>query len=125
MSTNNLILLAMEESPTLGLLERALYASGYAVAIARDIASLDKSLMETSPTLVVLTNQLDGKSGLKLSAGILERFPTLPIVLFASQDDPQFRFRISPLRGDRKGARASCRDQSRAPPGPQRPGRAR
>jgi len=89
MPKTDLILLAMEESPTLGLLERALHASGYAVAIAKDVATLDKSLMETSPTLVVITDQLDGKPGLNLSIGIMERFPTLPIVLFASRDDPQ------------------------------------
>lgn len=89
MPKTDLILLAMEESPTLGLLERALHASGYVIAIAKDAASLDKSLMETSPALVVITDQLSGKPGLKLAAGILERFPTLPIVLFASQDDPQ------------------------------------
>ncbi len=89
MSKTDLILLAMEESPTLGLLERALHASGYAVAIAKDVATLDKSLMETSPTLVVITDTLGGKPGLKLSIGILERFPTLPIVLFANRDDPQ------------------------------------
>jgi two-component system phosphate regulon sensor histidine kinase PhoR len=89
MSKTDLILLAIEESPTLGLLERALHASGYAIAIAKDAATLDKSLMETSPILTVITDQFDGKSGLKLSAGILERFPTLPIILFASHDDPQ------------------------------------
>jgi two-component system phosphate regulon sensor histidine kinase PhoR len=89
MSKTDLILLAMEESPTLGLLERALHASEYAVAIAKDVATLDKALMETSPTLVVITDQLDGKPGLTLATGILERFPTLPIVLFASRDDPQ------------------------------------
>lgn len=89
MSKTDLILLAMEESPTLGLLERALHASGYAVAIAKDTATLDKSLLETSPTLVVISDQLDGKPGLKLSIGILERFPTIPIVLFADKDDPQ------------------------------------
>jgi len=89
MPKTDLILLAMEESPTLGLLERALHASGYAVATAKNAAALDKSLMETSPTLVVITDELDGKPGLKLSIGILERFPTLPIVLFASADDPK------------------------------------
>src|SRR5258706_10195701 len=89
MAKTDLILLAMEESPTLELLERALHASGYGVAIAKDVATLDKSLQETSPTLVVIADKLEGKPGLKLSIGILERFPTLPIVLFASRDDPQ------------------------------------
>ncbi|MGC1377767.1 MAG: response regulator, partial [Anaerolineales bacterium] len=89
MSKIELILLAMEESPTMGLLERALRASGYTVANAKDAASLDKALDDTPPTLLLITEQLGGKSGLSLSIKILGRFPTLPIVLFASRDDPQ------------------------------------
>jgi two-component system NtrC family sensor kinase len=89
MSKNELILLAMEESPTMGLLERALHSAGYAVVNAKDTASLDKSLEETPPTLLLITEQLGGKSGLNTSIKILERFPTLPIVLFANRDDPQ------------------------------------
>lgn len=89
MAKQELILLAMEETPTLGLLDKALRASGYEIALAKDALSLDKALMETSPRLVVITDQLNGKPGLTLSIGILERFPTLPIVLFASHDDPQ------------------------------------
>lgn len=79
----------MEESPTLGLLERALHASGYEIANVKDAVSLDQALLETSPVLVLITEQLAGKSGLNLSIKILERFPTLPIIIFASHDDPQ------------------------------------
>ncbi len=89
MSKTELILLAMEESPTMGLLERALRASGYEIANAKDKASLDKALTETSPTLILITEHLSGKSGLEIAIRVLERFPTLPIVLFASHDDPQ------------------------------------
>jgi two-component system NtrC family sensor kinase len=84
----DLILLAMEESPTLGLLERALRAGGYAVAMAKDTGTLDKALMETRPTLVVITESLGGKHGLDLAASMLERFPTMPVILFATRDDP-------------------------------------
>ena len=89
MSKKELILLAMEETPMFGLLERALHAGGYAVANAKDEASLDKTLTETTPMLLLMTEKLGGKPGLNLSIKILERFPTLPIVLFADQDDPQ------------------------------------
>jgi two-component system NtrC family sensor kinase len=89
MSKTEIILLAMEESPTMGLLERALHASGYGTASAKDADSLGKSLMETSPVLLLITEQLAGKAGLEIAIGILERFPTLPIILFASHDDSQ------------------------------------
>ena len=89
MSKQELILLAMEESPTLSLLERALHASGYVVSTVKDSAALDHALLETSPVLVLITEQLGGKSGLSLSIKVLERFPTLPIILFAGSDDPQ------------------------------------
>lgn len=84
----DLILLAMEESPTLGLLERALRAGGYAVAIAKDPATLDKVLMETIPTLVVITETLGGKKGMDLAGMVLERFPTMPVLFFANSDNP-------------------------------------
>lgn len=83
-----LILLAMEESPTLGLLERALRAGGYAVAIARDPATLDKVLLETAPALILITETLGGKRGIDLAAQILERFPTMPVIFFAGSDNP-------------------------------------
>lgn len=88
MAKTDVILLAMEESSTLGLLERALRASSYGVAIAKNAAMLDKALAETSPALVLITERLGDKLGLNLAIGMLERFPTLPIVLFADFDNP-------------------------------------
>jgi two-component system NtrC family sensor kinase len=84
----DLILLAMEETPTLGLLERALRAGGYAVAVAKDPASLEKVLFETIPSLVVITETLGGKKGMDLAATMLERFPTMPVIYFANSDNP-------------------------------------
>jgi two-component system NtrC family sensor kinase len=89
MAKTDLILLAMEETPTLGLLERALRASSYGVAIAKSPAMLEKTLNETSPTLALITEQLGDKAGLDLAVGVLERFPTIPIVIFASRDNPE------------------------------------
>ncbi len=89
MLKKELILLAMEESPTLDLLERALHASGYDVAGVKDDNSLDRTLMETAPGLVLITENFGTKSGLDLAIKMLERFPTLPIILYAGQDDPQ------------------------------------
>jgi two-component system NtrC family sensor kinase len=89
MAKNDVILLARDESPTLGVLERALRASSYGVAVAKNVAMLDKALAETSPALVLITERLGDKTGLNLAIGMLERFPTLPIVLFADYDNPE------------------------------------
>jgi DNA-binding NtrC family response regulator len=83
MSKSQSILLALEKSPVLQLLERALRASGYLVMTINDQSALEKSLMETSPTMVVIGERLKGVDGMKLAQNMLERFPTLPIVMFA------------------------------------------
>jgi two-component system NtrC family sensor kinase len=84
----DLILLAMEQSPTLALLDKALRAGGYDVAIAKDSESLDKALQETSPTLLLITEKLGIQSGLDLARRVLGRFPTLPIIFYATSHDP-------------------------------------
>ncbi len=89
MSNNNdLILLAMEDLPTLHLLERALRGSNFDVALASSKDRLDAILMETSPSLLLVSQTLQGVDGLKLATEVLDRFPTLPVVLFADRDDP-------------------------------------
>jgi len=82
------ILLALDKSPVLQLLERALRASGYQVLTVHDQAGLEKSLLETSPTMVVIGERLKGVDGMKLSQNMLDRFPTLPIVMFADFESP-------------------------------------
>ena len=88
MPKTNSILLAMEQSPTLELLDKALRAGGYDVAVAKNPETLDKALQETTPTLLLITEKLGNKSGLNLAKTILERFPTLPIILYAASHDP-------------------------------------
>jgi len=82
------ILLALDQSPVLQLLERALRASGYLVIVSHDQAALEKSLMETTPTMVVIGDKLKNADGLKLAQNMLDRFPTLPIVMFADFESP-------------------------------------
>ncbi len=88
MPATKLILLAMEQSPTLELLDKALRAGGYEVAVAKSPEALDKALQETTPTLLLITEKLVNKSGLDLAKTILGRFPTLPIVFYATAHDP-------------------------------------
>jgi two-component system, OmpR family, phosphate regulon sensor histidine kinase PhoR len=87
--SDSLILLALDDSPLRPLLERALHAAGYDVALAQDGKGLDKILIESTPTLAVLGEKFSGASGLEVSRAMLERFPTLPIILFAEKDDPE------------------------------------
>ncbi|HEY2981964.1 MAG TPA: ATP-binding protein [Anaerolineales bacterium] len=86
MSKPDLILLALDESPILQLMERALRAAGFEVAIVHDRAGLDNSMQESSPALTLLSETFAGESGLALAEGLLERFPTLPILLYAEHD---------------------------------------
>ncbi len=89
MSKSDLILLAMEPSPTLDLLERALRAGNYDLAVARNALVLDKTLLESIPSLLVISEKLGEKNGLEIAQVILERFPTLPVILYASSHDPK------------------------------------
>ena len=89
MPKTNFILLAMEQSATLELLDKALRAGGYEVAVAKNPETLDKALKETTPTLLLITEKLGNKSGLELAKEILERFPTLPIVLYSASYEPR------------------------------------
>lgn len=86
MKKSALILLALDESPFLYLGERALRGAGYAIALARDRQGLERALQESTPSLVVIGERLAGEPGLQLAAEQLERFPTLPILLYAEKD---------------------------------------
>jgi len=86
MNKQELILLALDESPFLMLVQRALRAAGYDVAEARDRAALERILQESSPSLLLIGASLQGDSGLKLAAEQLGRFPTLPILLYVEKD---------------------------------------
>jgi two-component system, OmpR family, phosphate regulon sensor histidine kinase PhoR len=83
------ILLALDDSPLKPLLERALRASGYGTAVAHDLEALQQALAETSPVLVLVGERLAGKDGLEIASQLLERFPTLPIILFADRNTPE------------------------------------
>lgn len=87
MAKADLILLAMDTSPTLGLLERALRASGYDVALAHNVDGLNRLLLETSPVVLLISQAFDGQDGIEIAQQALERFPTLPVLLYADQED--------------------------------------
>ncbi|MBI5934950.1 MAG: PAS domain S-box protein [Chloroflexi bacterium] len=86
MTRPTLILLALDESPFLELGKRALRSVGYETAIAQDADGLARALQASTPSLLLIGERLRGQSGLELAAAQLERFPTLPILLYAEKD---------------------------------------
>lgn len=86
MTKRELILLALDESQILRLMERALQAVDYDVAIVQDREGLDKVLDESSPALLLIGEIFNKGNGIEIAEAQLERFPTLPILLFAERD---------------------------------------
>ncbi len=86
MAKSELILLALDPSPVLQLMDRALKAAGYKVVVVQDGKALDKTLEESVPALVMLGESFCNEDGIKLSIGLLERFPTLPILLYVDRE---------------------------------------
>ncbi len=86
MADREMILLALDASPTLSLMERALRAVDYEVAIVHDFDGLIKALDESSPSLLMIGETFDGRNGIQVAASQLDRFPTLPILLYAEKD---------------------------------------
>jgi len=86
MEKPELILLALNASPVLDLMQRTLKAAGYDVATCEDRARLDKSVNEIIPSLLVIGQTFSGVDGISLARQLLERLPTLPIILYAEQD---------------------------------------
>ncbi len=86
----DLILLALNPSPILDLMQRALYAAGYEVAVAHDHSGLNKSMQEATPALLIIGERFADKDGFVTSSELLERFPTLPIIFYAEKDTTGF-----------------------------------
>jgi PAS domain S-box-containing protein len=89
MARSDLVLLALDDEQILQLFNRALASIDYRVAIARDRAALDRALQESSPALVIISQKFDGADELEIAAGLLERFPTLPVLLLLLHDSPE------------------------------------
>lgn len=86
MAKQDLILLALNPAPILDLMDRTLHAAGFEVARASDQSGLDKSVQEAIPALMIIGEKFAGQEGLSVARTMLERFPTLPVILYADQD---------------------------------------
>jgi two-component system phosphate regulon sensor histidine kinase PhoR len=83
------LLLALDPSPALDLMERALRAANYDVMGVREKAALEAALAESSPALLLIGDTFNGSSGIDIAAVQRERFPTLPILVFVQNDSPE------------------------------------
>jgi two-component system NtrC family sensor kinase len=84
-----LVLLAIDDEQALQLFQQALAAGSNETAIAGDRAALDKALQESSPALVIISQGFDKTDEFEVAATVLERLPTLPVLLFFQQDSPE------------------------------------
>lgn len=106
----DLILLALEESSILNLMDRVLRAVQYETAIATDTQSLGKILQEATPSLLLIGERFGGHDSLKIAKELQDRFPTLPVLVYTEKVKPElikglFRLGLSayltpPLRTD-------------------------
>ena len=86
MAKQILILLALNPSPILDLMQRSFHAAEFDAAIAQDRAGVDRCMQESIPDLMIIGEKFADQDGFSISKEILERFPTLPIILYADQD---------------------------------------
>ena len=105
----DLILIALETSTISKLMEHALRVK-YDTAVATDIKSLYRLLQESTPALLLVGEQFDGQEGIAIAEEVLDRFPTLPFLIYTDKARPEliksiFRIGVSgflapPLKTD-------------------------
>ena len=84
MAKPDLILIALEDPSILMLMERVLRVR-YEIAIAKDIQALGRLLQESNPALLLIGETFDGHAGVKAGKELLDRFPTLPILIYSDK----------------------------------------
>lgn len=86
MPKRDLVLIALDDVTILQLMQRALRAASYETAAATDRTMINTIIQETVPALVMIEEQFDGLAGVKIAREILERFPTMPILIYAERE---------------------------------------
>jgi len=88
MAKPDLILIALEESSILMLMERVLRVK-YEIAIAKDTQALGRLLQESNPALLLMGERFDGHQGVRVAKELIDRFPTLPILIYSEKAKPE------------------------------------
>ncbi len=71
------------------LLERVLQSIGYEIVLCPDRASASIEIDAGTPSLIIISEQLNEINGIDAAAEILEQFPGIPIVLFVYKDNAE------------------------------------
>ncbi len=85
MPNPDLILLALDESSILNLIERSLRAVKYETAVASTTTALARIVSEANPALLLIGETFNGQDGLQVARELLERFPTLPFLVYTEK----------------------------------------
>ena len=88
MAKPDLVLIALEDSSILMLMERVLRVR-YEIAIAKDTQALARLLQESQPALLLIGERFDRHEGINIAKELLDRFPTLPILIYSDKVKPE------------------------------------
>ena len=96
---NEHILLILPNSQTGQLIERAaLLPSGYEVTLVTRVAEIDASLQKKAVDLIIVGDQIEGRSGIELMQNLILQQPFLPMILL-----PEIHSESLALEAFRKG----------------------
>ena len=71
------------------LLERVLKSIGYEVVFCPDFTTAIGEIEAGTPSLIIVSEQLNETSGINVSAAILEQYPGIPLILFVYKDNSE------------------------------------
>jgi len=61
----------------------------YDIAVASDVKSLNRLLQESTPALLLVGENFGGQEGIRIAEEVLERFPTLPFLIYTEKAKPE------------------------------------
>ena len=77
----------IEKAELIYLLKCGLSAPAYDISVALDRAALNTIIQQSSPALVIVDQDFGEEKGLEIAASLVERFPTMPILLFLENEN--------------------------------------
>jgi len=80
----DLILLALEDPQIIKLFKSAIETGPFQVSITTDGHLLEKELQVSTPSVLIISESFSGGQGLRLAGSLIDRFPTLPVILFVA-----------------------------------------